>query len=197
MRNTSVTLILLAAGDSTRFGTDKLSYLIEGEFMLSRCIRMYSESELNSFFDKRILVTQPSQERFILEGSNHGYEIALNADPALGISESIRIGLRKAGTGNTDGFLFSVADQPYLSDQTVKRILERFEKDPSKIVVPTAAGMKGNPVVFPAAYYEELCLLQGDSGGKQIIRRHPESVMTIEVDEIELRDIDTEPEESI
>ena len=194
MRNTSVTLILLAAGNSMRFGTDKLSYLIEGESMFSRCIRLYSETELNCFIEKKILVTQPSQERFILEGRNHGYEIALNADPALGISESIRIGLRKAGSGHTDGFLFSVADQPFLSDKTVIKILERFAKDPSKIVAPAAAGMKGNPVVFPAAFYEELCRLQGDSGGKQIIRRHPESVATIEADEKELRDIDTYPE---
>lgn len=194
MRKKSVTLILLAAGNSLRFGTDKLRYPIEGEPMLSRCIRFYSEEGIGDFIGKKILVTQPSQDRFIREAEAYGYEIALNANPELGISESIRIGMKKAGDLDTEGFLFSVADQPYLSEKTVHRILQRFAADPSRIVIPSAAGKNGNPVVFPRVFFEELCSLQGDSGGKQIIKRHPQSAVTVEAAEQDLRDIDTEPE---
>lgn len=194
MRRTSITLILLAAGNSKRFGADKLSYAIEGEPMLLRSIRLYAGNGIRAKIEKKILVTQPSRERFIREAQEHGYEIALNPDPELGISESIRIGLKTAGAENTDGFLFSVADQPYLTEKTVLRILTRFEEDPFRIVVPAAGGKRGNPVVFPASFYRELSSLEGDSGGKQIIRRHPEAVVTVEAEQHELEDIDLESE---
>ncbi len=194
MKTVSVTLILLAAGNSTRFGADKLCYPVDGMPMLSRSIRFYAGDNLNGMIKHRILVTQPSQKSFIREADSYGYETALNPNPELGISESIRIGLRKANSCNTDGYLFSVADQPFLTERTVLGILDKFSEDPLKIVVPVSGGKSGNPVVFPALFYGELCSLQGDSGGKQVIRKHPESIVTVEAEERELKDIDVESE---
>ena len=197
MKNASVVLILLAAGSSTRFGTDKLSFQIDGMPMLSRCIRFYAKDSMSSIIAKRILVTQPFQERFIREAEALGYEIALNTHPELGISESIRIGLEKTNPSEVDGYLFSVADQPYLTEKTVLGVLAKFKDDTSKIIAPAAEGQSGNPVVFPASYYKELFFLEGDCGGKQIVRKHLGSTVIVEAEKWELKDIDVEPEVSL
>ncbi len=197
MRNASVVLILLAAGSSTRFGTDKLSFQIDGMPMLSRSIRFYAKDSMSSIITKRILVTQPFQEHFISEAEAIGYEIALNTHPERGISESIRIGLERTNPSDVDGYLFSVADQPYLTEKTVLRLLTKFKEDTSRIVVPMAEGQSGNPVVFPASYYKELCLLEGDCGGKQVVRKYHSSTVIIDVEKRELKDIDVESEVSL
>lgn len=50
----------------------------------------------------------------------------------------------------------------------------------------------GNPCIFSRKYYQELMKITGDKGGKQIINRHPDDVVYLEIkDARELVDIDT------
>ena len=49
---------------------------------------------------------------------------------------------------------------------------------------------EGNPVIFPKTLFEELMALEGDKGGKQIIKKHPEMVYKVYVTEQELSDMD-------
>lgn len=57
----------------------------------------------------------------------------------------------------------------------------------------TLLGTKtGNPCIFSRKYYQELMEITGDKGGKQIINRHPDDVVYLEIkDARELVDIDT------
>ena len=49
----------------------------------------------------------------------------------------------------------------------------------------------GNPVLFSAVYREELLGLRGDTGGKAIVRRHPNEVCLCQVsDPRALEDMD-------
>ena len=50
---------------------------------------------------------------------------------------------------------------------------------------------RSNPCLFPAAYFPELAALEGDRGGKRVIRAHPEAVLTVPLPEKELFDTDT------
>ena len=59
------------------------------------------------------------------------------------------------------------------------------------IFAPEAEGRRGNPVLFPAALFEELLQVTGDRGGRQVIAAHPDLLRTVTVPAAELKDIDT------
>ena len=50
---------------------------------------------------------------------------------------------------------------------------------------------RGNPCLFPARFFPELCALEGDRGGSSVIRRHEDALLLVEADEHELFDCDT------
>lgn len=93
--------------------------------------------------------------------------------------------------------MFSVADQPGLSQQTMEGFAETFfsqiqEKctDAKTIACLSAENKPGNPVIFHRQYREELLALTGDRGGSQIIRRYPEKLLLYPVEKREVMDID-------
>lgn len=185
----SVSCVLLAAGLGRRFGGDKLSAAIDGIPMGVYAIRLHAKLP----YAKRVLVTQADRSALIDAAREPGFTVVYNPVPEEGIASSIRLGLAALGDiAPGDGILFSVCDQPYLTEQTVRRLIDTFEADPRRIVAPAYLGERGNPVIFPAALYGELAALQGERGGGAVIRRHGDALTTVPVqDPRELTDIDT------
>jgi molybdenum cofactor cytidylyltransferase len=109
-----------------------------------------------------------------------------NEHPERGPRESIRLGLRAARSGGTaDGaaeyYLFFSCDQPLLDGGTVRRIAAA--RRPGRIVQPCYRGEPGNPVLFSGLFREELLNLAEGERGRDVIRRHPESLVRLELAE--------------
>ena len=60
-----------------------------------------------------------------------------------------------------------------------------------RIVAPAHDGRTGNPCIFPREFFPELCQLQGDVGGKRVIKAHLDRLLTVEVAPDALFDCDT------
>ena len=100
---TKVAAILLAAGRSERFGTDKLLAMIAGEPVAVRAARAL----LSIGPQWRIAVCrQGSPLTNPLE--TLGFEIALNPDPARGLSSSLALGIERAAKAGADAALAAV-----------------------------------------------------------------------------------------
>lgn len=181
----SLALILLAAGNSVRFGGNKLIYPVEGVPMY----RAMLEKGLAVDADRRILVTQ--YEEVAETGKGMGYAVVRNPAPERGISSSIRLGVEAAG--DAEAYLFGVCDQPYLRAWTLGRLTERYQLGPERIAAVRSGSRMGNPNIFSARYRQELLELEGDTGGKAVMRRHPEDVAFVEAGERELVDLDVRP----
>ena len=190
-----VALVVLAAGQSLRFCGDKLQYPIDGVPMLLRTLRLYASDALSDAFVSRTVVLNRSRESFAAAAKSLGYRVVFNEHPESGQSQSVRLGALDALPGQPDGILFSVADQPYLSETTVRRLADAFAAAPDRIVLPAADGRRGNPVLFPIALCEKLCELTGDVGGNVVIRQHPNLLLPVETPAQELQDIDRRTEE--
>ena len=109
------------------------------------------------------------------------------------MASSLVLGLA-ALTGKKDepnGILFGVSDQPFLTMASLEALVDAFSRQPDRICCLSEGNRRGNPVIFPKALFFELSQLKGDVGGRQVIRRHPELVLSVEAASSgELDDID-------
>ncbi len=182
-----INLILLAAGNSKRFNGNKLLAIYK-----DKPIYMYIvEKVLDLKVDKIICVTQYEE---IKEGLlNTDINVVINDNSSLGISSSIKLGINF--DKSADGYMFMVCDQPFISIETLNSVIDNFINGDKGIVCVGYGDNKGNPVIFSKRYIDELLLLEGDSGGKKILKGYLNDLKVVNVDnEIELVDIDTQEE---
>lgn len=180
-------LILLAAGNSRRFGENKLLYKINEKPMYRYVADEIQNIEKQSLFYKKIVVSQYPE---ILEDlRKEGYVAVANLESELGISHSIKLGIEAAK--GVDAWCFMVADQPYIKGETIQNLVQEWKKSDKNIGCVSCQGRRGNPVIFAKEFQEEFMHLSGDVGGKIILQKHLDDVFYMEItDEHEMEDID-------
>ena len=178
--------VVMAAGNSLRFGSNKLLQEIDGLPMICRALSSVPAEQLTT-------VTVVTQYHAIAEmAAEFGFSSVINPHPEWGISHTIALGIRSMP--EVDAILFLVADQPWLKKHSVELLLENYRLHPDQIVALAHHGKRGNPCIFPAEFFAQLRSLQGDTGGSFVIRQHPERLLLVEATADELQDVDT-PEE--
>lgn len=181
--------VLLAAGLGTRAGGDKLSRRFNGIPLIETAANLISGCP----FCRCTAVVRENDAAVTKAVSGAGFSVCVNPDPARGIASSLVSGLENVLSQDIpDGVMFFVGDQPALKADTVLKMLDAFSERPDAVIRPVSpSGKTGNPCLFPAALFGELLELTGDTGGRQVIRRHPERTVYVPCEEAELRDLDT------
>lgn len=119
--------------------------------------------------------------------------VVLNPRYREGQSTSVRAGL-DAVSAVVDGVLFMPCDQPWLSAETLSRLLVRFRSGDEPIVVAAAGERSGAPAIFDRSQFADLAALVGDVGGRQLVRRFPDRVGRCDIgDPRALDDLDHRP----
>ena len=175
--------VVMAAGDARRVGENKLAALFDGKPLILRALEAVPAEE----FSAVAVVTQYPEVEAL--ASEFGFLPVHNPHPDWGISHTIRLGLE--ALGECGAALFQVSDQPMLRRETVKGEVEFFRRHPDKLVGLGHDGVRGNPCIFPAAWFPELLALKEDHGGSSVIRRHEEDLLLFECPARELADADT------
>ncbi len=173
----------MAAGDARRFGENKLAAEFQGKPLIQRAL----EAVPSEKFEKIVVVTQYPEVEAL--AASFGFTAVKNPHPDWGISHTIRLGLEELG--DCGAALFQVSDQPLLRRETVAAEVDFFLRHPDKLVGLSHDGVRGNPCIFPAAYFPELLALEEDHGGSTVIRRHEEDLLLFEAPAPELEDADT------
>jgi molybdenum cofactor cytidylyltransferase len=177
--------ILLAAGSSERFGTDKQSALLGKVPMLTRA----ASTLLNAGFDMPIVVlgARAAQHSPLLYGLP--VRIVRNLTAASGMASSLIAALDAAG--KCDAVCITVCDQPAVTARHLRMLVGAWKKTLATIVASSYAETNGVPAVFDASHFAELRELQGDRGAGPLLARHADSLRTIPLPGGEL-DIDTQ-----
>lgn len=179
-------MLLLAAGESRRYGGDKLLDVIEGQPMYR-----YSLERMAAFpVCQRVVVTRFAQ--IGEEAEKLGMAVVNNDRPEEGIARSLRLGMQALLKQQPDlrGILCMVCDQPWLKTKTIESIFISAAGVTSRIVCAGNKERLGNPVWFGQYYFDELMHLEGDVGGKQVVRKHSERMIVCPASDEEMRDID-------
>lgn len=181
--STKIGALVLAAGNSSRFGSNKLLFKINGKSVLERTLLALSGFK---FWKTAVVVSNTDFDDIL---GNHVEKI-LNKQISLGIGKSIALGtiyLRK----EVSGILILLADQPLLTLDDIKKMTDVFLGDPTKIVACSVDGEIRNPIIFPTGYFDELIKLSGDRGARGLANSHIDNIVRVEVDSSHLLDIDS------
>lgn len=180
-----ITAIIMASGFSKRMTCDKLFLKVNSETLIERTIKKVKGSKV----DDIIIIYRDKRIKDIAK--NQGIISIYNNNAEKGQSESIKLGIKEADE-RTKGFIFFVGDQPFLSIEVINKIIIEFKKKTEKIIIPLYNGKRGNPIIFPAYLKKELLLINGDIGGREVIKDNFDIVNYIKIHDKYLGiDIDT------
>ena len=195
-----IAAVVIASGYSRRMGQSKLALELGGITFLDRAIAAAAGA---SRIGRCLVVLRPEDVHLVGspppqpspsrgEGAS-SVEIVPNEHASEGQSASIRLATeRLLGDPDCKAIIFSVVDQPFLTSSVFDLLSSAAEESPGQILVSTYAGQRGSPVLFPRHYFPDLLALEGDVGGREIMRRHPEAVREIAMPDSDAgRDVDT------
>jgi molybdenum cofactor cytidylyltransferase len=186
--------ILLAAGQSTRFGSNKLL-----QSLPHSNTPMVVQAALNllAALPDSVAVVRDNDHAIKLLLGETGIRIIDNPDSNLGMSSSIRCGVKYyLQNPYIKGYVVALADMPYIPSQIFNQVADALQQG-ALIAAPEYTGRRGHPVGFSGRLTSDLLNLQGDTGAKALIEKYRHSLQLIEVDsETVLLDID-EPKDII
>ncbi|HWB44805.1 MAG TPA: nucleotidyltransferase family protein [Hyphomicrobiaceae bacterium] len=181
--------IVLAAGRSSRMGpANKLLAELEGKPMVRRVV----EAAVSSRASPVIVVTGHQAPEVAAALSGCPVSIVLNAEYALGLSSSLKCGIRSVPE-DCRGAVIMLGDMPGITAANIDNIISVFESGGgSRIVLPLHNGKRGNPVLWPRRLFPDLLRLEGDVGAKALLVAYEADVETVELATAAIHvDIDT------
>ncbi len=181
-------ILYLASGSSRRFGGNKLLEPLNG-----KPLYLWGLELLHGVAEGQpdLHLTVVSRYDAIRQTANAmGIPAVDSPDSEKGISHTIRAGLTALGQIDAEDFiLFVVADQPYLTADSVNRLLA-LARGGVEGASLCYGDRPGNPTLFSARLLPELLALEGDTGGRAILRRH--NCIFVQANSLqELEDMDT------
>lgn len=180
-----VSAVVLAAGAARRLGRPKQLLPVADSTMLERVLRTVMDTST-----EEVIVVLGHAAAEIAPHVPASCRTVLNPDWEAGISSSIRSGL-EAVDPRAEAVLFVLADQPLLTSVALERLLLAYYGTTKAIVAPVHEGQQGAPALFDRRLFAALRALQGDVGGRQVIKQFPHEVLPVELEADLFLDIDT------
>ncbi len=188
MKN-NVAGIILAAGESKRFGNPKQLLKLNNEFLINRVIRVALASNLDPIivvlganYEKIFRIIVPSERLIIVKNENW----------KRGLSTSLIEGLIHV-SDNKSGVMYLLGDQPFITSEAINKLISLYDTSKNRVVMLETNGKKTPPIIFPSNYYDQIRLLEGDRGARDIINDF-NTLFLENTDELLITDIDTEME---
>ena len=189
-KNNNIKKILLAAGESKRFGDkNKLSEIINGKPIINHIL-----DTLCQIFDPSELIVIVGHEQNIIKNLifNKDIKILENKDYRKGIGTSIALAINNLNV-DIDGVMIIPGDMPYINSKDLINLEKKFIKlNCVKVVMPKHNYRIGNPVILPRNYFKTLKSLKDDFGARSLIRK--KDIVTLKTGFGTIFDIDTKEE---
>jgi molybdenum cofactor cytidylyltransferase len=182
-----IAAIILAAGSATRMGELKQLLPIGEQPMARRVTEAVCAAE-----PAQVVVVVGAQGEAVTEAlSGLPVDLVTNEAWAEGMSTSLQAGL-EALRPEIRAALIVLADQPGLTPDLLRALIDHYHAGGALIVAPVHQGRRGNPVLFDRALFAELLAVKGDQGGREIIARHQDETQHVEMDDpAVVLDVDT------
>jgi molybdenum cofactor cytidylyltransferase len=178
-----VSAVVLAAGASTRMGTQKLLLPLENEPLVRRAVRQVCDAG----FEDVLVVVGSEHEQILHALDGLPVRHALNADYATGMGSSFRTAV--AHLADSAAAMFALADQPLVTSAEYRAVLDAYRKEASPIVSVRYGEVMAPPHLFARALFPELAVLE--HGARPVLLRHLDETTILRFPPDLLMDIDT------
>lgn len=178
--------ILLAAGTSQRYGSNKLLVPIKNGVPMA----VVAARNLLSAVDSITVVVNSDADVLVKLLKKEKLNIICCATAEKGMSESLKTGI--LNTTEASGWIIALADMPFIQTKTIHAVSKQLRKGMS-IAAPYYNNRRGHPVGFSRQHQAELLSLDGDRGALSILEHHPSQIYKIDCNDPAIHnDIDTQ-----
>jgi len=208
--------IILAAGESTRYGQSKQLLDWRGEPF----IRVVAKTAREAGLSPVIVVTGANAEKIESAVKDLNVGIAHNSEWKSGQGSSIKAGVLAiqppppyghllqiqdeeipvntensysrfgGGWEGVGGAIFLLVDQPQVTTSVIRALVEKHAEGLYPIVAPMVIDQRANPVLFDRSTFHDLLSIEGDVGGRAIFHKHRVEYLPWHDDRL-LLDVDT------
>jgi molybdenum cofactor cytidylyltransferase len=171
--------LILAAGESSRMGSDKALLTCQGQTFLEKAFETLRAAGVD-----RIAVVLGHHAEEIQGAVNlAGAQVVINLYYKQGQTSSLQAGLRALETPDLEAVVLCLVDHPAVTVDALRRLLERFEQTRAQVVIPTFEGQRGHPVVLGRQLFPELLGLNPQEGAHIVVRKYRNATQFVEVED--------------
>jgi molybdenum cofactor cytidylyltransferase len=178
-----VSAVVLAAGASTRMGTQKLLLPLGNEPLVRRSVRQICDAG----FDEVLVVVGHEHVKVLAALEGLPIRHALNAAYETGMGSSFRTAVEHLT--DSAAAMFALADQPFVTTHEYQTVLDAYRRHAPAIVSVRFGEVMAPPHLFEREFFPELAQLQ--HGARAVLQRHRERTMVLQFPPELLADIDT------
>ena len=174
-----ITCIVLAAGESKRFGSPKPLADLNG----TPAVAAICATLLASSVDKILVVLghEADAVRPALPSHKRIHSVT-NKDYARGMTSSFQAGLRTRPARDSDLMLLPV-DMPFIKTATINLLCRTFGEQDPLILVPTYNGRSGHPPIFSSSLSDDFKALKDDEPLSNVQHRLKQKTLYLPVDD--------------
>jgi len=178
-----ITAVILAAGASTRMGTQKLLLPLGGEPLIRCTVRQVCDAG----FDEVLVVLGHAHEQTLTALDGLPVRHAINAQYASGMGSSFRTAIEHLP--DSDAAMFALADQPFVTTNEYLTVLDTYRRQAPSIVSVRYGDVMAPPHLFQKEFFPELAQLQ--HGARSLLQKYHERATVLRFAADLLMDIDT------
>lgn len=180
MDTTGVSAIILAAGASTRFGSNKLAHRMTWHHATLSVLAHSIRPWLDVFPTVHVVTSAANSglQAMLADELPHAHRVQwlLCDEATAGMGRSLASGVHHCG--DAAGWLIGLGDMPYLQAETIRAVKTAME-DGAALAAPYCDGKRGHPIGFSREFGAELLQLHGDQGAKGILAAHADAIQRI------------------
>lgn len=176
--------IVLAAGLSSRMGSNKLLLEVDGQSLLRRAVSRALAANL----DPVIVVLGYEAERAMPEIEALGCRTVLNSDYREGIGSSLRAGIA-AVPETAVAAVSMLADMPHVTREMLSHLIDTHHESGAPLVLSDYDGVTAPPFLYDRSLFAQIAELPGHCD-KRVIKRNRDRAVKVAWPASALDDVD-------
>lgn len=160
--------VLLAAGTSSRMGSNKLLFELDGESVLRRAAKRALAGGLSPL----VVVLGHESDKAARELEGLPCEWALNPLYEQGINSSLKSGIMAVQGMKVQAAMVMLADMPFVTPEMIAAMIDRYRTTTAQLVISDYEGVNAPPMVYDRSLFMELLMMTGEGCGRQVVKRH-------------------------
>lgn len=178
-----VSAVVLAAGASTRMGSQKLLLPLGGEPIVRRTVREVCAAG----FDDVLVVVGHEHEKVVAALDGLSIRHVVNDEYRTGMGSSFRSAVEQLE--GSEAAMFALGDQPFVTALEYLSVLTTYRQRTPGIVSARFGEVTAPPHLFSRAFFPELARLT--HGARSVLQRHGDQTIVLHFPSDLLQDIDT------